>query len=112
MRPNFVFELTYSQAADAKFQDVRNGRDLFYAYHGSRLENFHSILHHGLASHLNKVKRKSCSLRLQLVIYKSNQNNFVNLHSEFLSMMLDQHSFINTNYTDNKQFKIITFKTF
>ncbi|XP_048732286.1 protein mono-ADP-ribosyltransferase PARP16-like [Ostrea edulis] len=55
VRPNFVFELTYSQAADAKFQDVRNGRDLFYAYHGSRLENFHSILHHGLASHLNKV---------------------------------------------------------
>lgn len=55
VKPNFVFEVTYSQAADAKFQDLRKGRELLYAYHGSRLENFHSILHHGLASHMNKV---------------------------------------------------------
>lgn len=55
VKPNFVFEVTYSQAADAKFHDLRKGRELLYAYHGSRLENFHSILHHGLASHMNKV---------------------------------------------------------
>ncbi|XP_061183406.1 protein mono-ADP-ribosyltransferase PARP16-like [Saccostrea echinata] len=55
VKPNFIFEVTYSQAADAKFQDVRKGRELLFAYHGSRLENFHSILHHGLASHMNKV---------------------------------------------------------
>lgn len=57
VRPNFVFEVNYSEANNAKFQDVRKGRELLYAYHGSRLENFHSILHHGLASHMNKVKR-------------------------------------------------------
>ncbi|XP_062601894.1 protein mono-ADP-ribosyltransferase PARP16-like [Saccostrea cucullata] len=55
VKPNFVFEVNYSQGADAKFQDLRKGRELLYAYHGSRLENFHSILHHGLASHMNKV---------------------------------------------------------
>lgn len=57
VRPNFVFEVNYSEANNAKFQDVRKGRELLYAYHGSRLENFYSILHHGLASHMNKVKR-------------------------------------------------------
>uniref|UniRef100_A0A8B8DSH8 Poly [ADP-ribose] polymerase n=1 Tax=Crassostrea virginica TaxID=6565 RepID=A0A8B8DSH8_CRAVI len=55
VKPNYVFEVNYSEAANTKFQDVRKGRELLYAYHGSRLENFHSILHHGLASHMNKV---------------------------------------------------------
>lgn len=55
VRPNFVFEVNYSEANNAKFQDIRKGRELLYAYHGSRLENFYSILHHGLASHMNKV---------------------------------------------------------
>ncbi|XP_071107834.1 protein mono-ADP-ribosyltransferase PARP16-like [Haliotis cracherodii] len=53
--PNFIFEVTPSETNDAKFQVVRNNRKVFFAYHGSRIENFHSILHNGLASHMNKV---------------------------------------------------------
>ncbi|XP_046549873.1 protein mono-ADP-ribosyltransferase PARP16-like [Haliotis rubra] len=53
--PNFIFEVTPSETNDAKFQLVRNNRKVFFAYHGSRIENFHSILHNGLASHMNKV---------------------------------------------------------
>lgn len=40
---------------NVKFEKTRAGRDLFYAFHGSRLENFHSIIHNGLHCHLNKV---------------------------------------------------------
>lgn len=53
--PNYIFEVLPSESADEKFQALRQGRDLLYAYHGSRLENFHSILHNGLASHMNKT---------------------------------------------------------
>jgi poly[ADP-ribose] polymerase 16 len=53
--PNFIFEVVPSEAASAKFEQIRQGRQLFYGYHGTRLENFHSILHNGLAFHMNKV---------------------------------------------------------
>ncbi|XP_064607887.1 protein mono-ADP-ribosyltransferase PARP16-like [Liolophura sinensis] len=53
--PNYIFEINYSETAEKKFEDFRQGRQLLYAYHGSRVENFHSILHHGLASHMNKT---------------------------------------------------------
>ena len=54
--PTHIFEVVASAAAEDKFQDKRAGRDLFYAYHGSRVENFHSILNFGLQSHMNKVR--------------------------------------------------------
>lgn len=53
--PNHIFEVTPGAVADEKFLHLQNDRDLMYAYHGSRLENFYSILHNGLASHMNKV---------------------------------------------------------
>ena len=53
--PSHVFEVVPTEAADERFQVKRGGRDTFYAYHGSRVENFHSILNYGLQSHLNKV---------------------------------------------------------
>ncbi|KAG7280992.1 hypothetical protein CRUP_016624, partial [Coryphaenoides rupestris] len=52
--PDFLFELEYCDQLNARFEKTRAGRDLFYAFHGSRLENFHSILHNGLHCHLNK----------------------------------------------------------
>ncbi|XP_029378901.1 protein mono-ADP-ribosyltransferase PARP16 isoform X2 [Echeneis naucrates] len=39
---------------NARFEKTRAGRNVFYAFHGSRLENFHSIIHNGLHCHLNK----------------------------------------------------------
>lgn len=53
--PQYTFEVSYDSPSCAKFEALRNGRDLMYAYHGSRLENFHSILHFGLQGHLSKV---------------------------------------------------------
>uniref|UniRef100_H3D868 Poly [ADP-ribose] polymerase n=1 Tax=Tetraodon nigroviridis TaxID=99883 RepID=H3D868_TETNG len=52
--PDFLFELEYSDQMNARFQKTRAGREVFYAFHGSRLENFHSIIHNGLHCHLNK----------------------------------------------------------
>uniref|UniRef100_A0A1A8EVY4 Poly [ADP-ribose] polymerase n=1 Tax=Nothobranchius korthausae TaxID=1143690 RepID=A0A1A8EVY4_9TELE len=52
--PNFLFELEYSDHLNTRFEKTREGREVFYAFHGSRLENFHSIIHNGLQCHLNK----------------------------------------------------------
>ncbi|KAM4748494.1 protein mono-ADP-ribosyltransferase PARP16 [Rhinophrynus dorsalis] len=53
--PDFLFEIEYCEKLRAKFQETRGERDVIYALHGSRLENFHSILHNGLHCHLNKT---------------------------------------------------------
>lgn len=53
--PDFLFALEYCDQMNARFEKMREGRDVFYAFHGSRLENFHSIIHNGLHCHLNKV---------------------------------------------------------
>lgn len=52
--PDFLFEIQYNDQLNARFEKTRAGRDTFYAFHGSRLENFHSIIHNGLHCHLNK----------------------------------------------------------
>ncbi|KAF0040970.1 hypothetical protein F2P81_006868 [Scophthalmus maximus] len=52
--PDFLFELEYCDQMNVRFERMRTGRDVFYAFHGSRLENFHSIIHNGLHCHLNK----------------------------------------------------------
>ena len=53
--PKYIFEVSPSAAADEKFLHLQGERSLLYAYHGSRLDNFYSILQNGLASHMNKV---------------------------------------------------------
>lgn len=53
--PDFLFELEYCEQMNSKFEKTRAGRDIIYAFHGSRLENFHSITHNGLHCHLNKT---------------------------------------------------------
>lgn len=53
--PDYVFEVIPSEADNARFEETRRGRKTMFAYHGSRLENFHSILHNGLVSHMNKI---------------------------------------------------------
>ncbi|KAH7935296.1 protein mono-ADP-ribosyltransferase PARP16 [Rhipicephalus sanguineus] len=49
-----VFEVEHSLQADRRFEGTRGDREVFFAYHGSRLDNFHSILHNGLLAHMNK----------------------------------------------------------
>ncbi|NXS91837.1 PAR16 polymerase, partial [Jacana jacana] len=52
--PDYLFEVVYSDEMNTKFVETKGERDLIYAFHGSRLENFHSILHNGLHCHLNR----------------------------------------------------------
>ncbi|KAJ8343498.1 hypothetical protein SKAU_G00308270 [Synaphobranchus kaupii] len=53
--PDFLFELEYCDQLNARFEKIRGERDLLYAFHGSCLENFHSIVHNGLHCHLSKT---------------------------------------------------------
>ncbi|XP_059165656.1 protein mono-ADP-ribosyltransferase PARP16-like [Physella acuta] len=53
--PNYIFEVIPSEERDNKFKLLQGSSKTFYAYHGSRLDNFYSILHNGLNAHLNKV---------------------------------------------------------
>jgi len=55
--PDFIFEVEYSETNthNAKFNELSQTRDVWFAYHGSRMDNFHSILHNGLHAHLNKT---------------------------------------------------------
>lgn len=54
-KPDYIFEVVPNELTYANFEEKRQGRELLYAYHGSRFENFHSILHNGLISHMNKI---------------------------------------------------------
>ncbi|XP_010163756.1 protein mono-ADP-ribosyltransferase PARP16, partial [Antrostomus carolinensis] len=53
--PDYLFEIMYCDQMNTKFAETRGEQDLIYAFHGSRLENFHSILHNGLHCHLNRT---------------------------------------------------------
>jgi poly[ADP-ribose] polymerase 16 len=66
--PTHIFEIKYNEALNAKFDELRQDMDILYGYHGSRVENFYSILHNGLHAHLNKVGRLLlCLYSLMLV---------------------------------------------
>ncbi|KAM6306765.1 LOW QUALITY PROTEIN: protein mono-ADP-ribosyltransferase PARP16-like [Podargus strigoides] len=55
LAPDYLFEIEYCDQMNAKFAKTKGERDLIYAFHRSRLENFHSILHNGLHCHLNRT---------------------------------------------------------
>uniref|UniRef100_A0A182NHY5 Poly [ADP-ribose] polymerase n=1 Tax=Anopheles dirus TaxID=7168 RepID=A0A182NHY5_9DIPT len=56
-QPSHVFEVTHraDHSSERAFQEHANDFRSCHAFHGSRLFNFHSILHYGLQQHLNKV---------------------------------------------------------
>lgn len=52
--PNHIFEVVYSKQQEEQFQKRKqNKNDSFYAFHGSRLDNFYSILKFGLQQHMS-----------------------------------------------------------
>ena len=53
--PNHIFEIKYSDEKNKKFDSLKVENTVSYAFHGSRFENFYSILNIGLLSHFNKV---------------------------------------------------------
>lgn len=57
LKPPLIFQVTESTTRRSKVENFSNLKSLygsFYAFHGSALENYHSILHNGLAISLNK----------------------------------------------------------
>lgn len=53
--PNLIFQIVSAKsAAEEKWKSSAKGHSTFYAYHGSRLENFHSIVHYGLQQNMCK----------------------------------------------------------
>lgn len=57
--PNLIFEIASvkQSATEEKWKSSANSHSTFYAYHGSRLENFHSIVHYGLQQNMCKVQQ-------------------------------------------------------
>jgi len=53
--PNFVVELVYNQEENLNFQSIKGKNKVISAFHGSSVENFYSILVHGLTNSLNKT---------------------------------------------------------
>lgn len=56
--PNLIFQVasTKQSTSEEKWKAVAQGHATFFAHHGSRLENFHSIIHYGLQQNMCKVK--------------------------------------------------------
>ena len=55
--PNFAFEVKYNATRNERFQTLTDDQryKTFYAYHGTRFDNLHSILHIGFLGHMNKL---------------------------------------------------------
>ena len=61
-KPQFIFELVYNDEQETKFQSIAGSHGIMLTYHGSSVENFHSIVHNGLLNLFNKV----CVCHLQV----------------------------------------------
>ncbi|XP_024946806.1 mono [ADP-ribose] polymerase PARP16 isoform X2 [Cephus cinctus] len=55
--PNLIFQIASAKqsTSEEKWKNAAQGHSTFYAYHGSRLENFHSIIHYGLQQNMCKT---------------------------------------------------------
>ena len=53
--PHWIFRIDYNTARNEIWERKKATASTFHAFHGSRFENFHSILNLGLHQHLNKV---------------------------------------------------------
>lgn len=55
--PNLIFQVASAKQSttEEKWKSSAKDYSTFYAYHGSRLENFHSIVHYGLQQNMCKV---------------------------------------------------------
>lgn len=52
--PHYVFEVKYTHKSEQTWKNRIGNRDIFYAYHGSSVDNFYSILKFGLQHNLNR----------------------------------------------------------
>nr|XP_039271056.1 protein mono-ADP-ribosyltransferase PARP16-like isoform X1 [Styela clava] len=54
-KPDYIFEISYSATQEKKFCNTQGSASLLHAFHGTKIENFYSILNNGLKNNLNKV---------------------------------------------------------
>lgn len=54
--PNLIFQIVNvkQSSSEERWKTIAQGHSTFFAYHGSRLENFHSIIHYGLQQNMCK----------------------------------------------------------
>ncbi|XP_012289106.1 mono [ADP-ribose] polymerase PARP16 [Orussus abietinus] len=55
--PNLIFQVASAKqsTSEEKWKIAAKGHSTFYAFHGSRLENFYSIIHYGLQQNMCKT---------------------------------------------------------
>jgi len=55
-RPTHIFKVAYREdsPSELKFQEYAKEFGTAFAFHGTKIFNFHNIVHHGLQQHLNK----------------------------------------------------------
>jgi len=54
LEPCQIFEVCYNTNMSKRFNDLKKEHGLKYGYHGSRLDNFYSIIQNGLQVHMMK----------------------------------------------------------
>jgi len=54
LSPDFIFEIDYQTKSSEKFDEQVKQYGVKYGYHGSRMDNFHSIVSNGLQVHMMK----------------------------------------------------------
>ena len=65
--PDFIYELMYNEQEETRFNKIRGNQQVFLAYHGSKSENFHSIITNGLRNNLNKVSGHVARSKSQII---------------------------------------------
>jgi poly[ADP-ribose] polymerase 16 len=55
-KPHFIFEVCYHDKFESMWHKRQDGRDIIFAYHGSAVDNFYSILKVGLQQHFSIEK--------------------------------------------------------
>lgn len=55
LAPQWIFQIDHLSRGQQAWERRKASSSTFFAFHGSRFENFHSILNLGLHQHLNKV---------------------------------------------------------
>lgn len=71
LTPDYVFEVEYPEKVRSAWARRKAQKETFLAYHGSRIENFYSILKFGLQQHFStkKVINLSGTLSFLLVVF-------------------------------------------
>lgn len=54
--PQYVFEVNYSAKFETNWKKRKDSQGVFYAFHGSSISNFYSILKFGLQQHFSRGK--------------------------------------------------------